>query len=109
MTKQDDEWGPWIEHDGSGLPLCVVARTIEVKAITNHGEPQSQIGYVDPQRLHHEVYRAWNWSFYAKESLDGTFGYSKIIRYRIRKPRALIEMIERAESLPQTKPQEVDA
>jgi hypothetical protein len=71
------EWGDWIEHDGKGCP-CVGM-------------------YV---RVVHEFWES-QWEGVAKggPSWDWDSDYERIIRYRIRRPRALLDMIDRAAEL----------
>lgn len=77
----DDQWGPWIDHDGKGCPCVgqyvhvVFEYGLEIIAIAG-----SQTG------------NSWNWS--------NAPLWLPIIRYRVRKPRALIELIEMVENLP---------
>jgi hypothetical protein len=83
-----DEWGPWIEHDGSGCP-CVgmwVHRIYGRPGLdTVDGKTKSEkIGLVMNAQS-----GCWRWSN----------GFSPVIRYRIRKPRALQQMIDRAAKL----------
>lgn len=66
------EWGPWIEHDGKGCPCrgeyvhIVYEDQIEFCGIAGSGEYGG---------------KSWDWSN------AGLF--SRVIRYRIRKPRGL--------------------
>jgi len=90
----DEEWGPWIEHDGAGCPC--VGMWVRAQGIPKPGE-----NIVDYEFLAQD-FAEWYWSLF------GTIGRGqngqrricgKVIRYRIRKPRALIEMIERAREM----------
>lgn len=68
-----DEWGPWIEHDGGPNPLP--AGTI-VQA------------YIEPGKLYGPWITSgepggWDWRM---------LEYQRVIRYRIRKPRALEQL-----------------
>ena len=80
-----EEWTDWIEHDGKGCPC--VGKFAHV--VTDDGREHFCIATMDG--------RSWN-ALYLKS-------HAQIIRYRIRKPRALQELIELAENLPE----EVDA
>ncbi|MBL4766518.1 MAG: hypothetical protein JKY94_02185 [Rhodobacteraceae bacterium] len=77
-----DEWTDWRDHDGKGCPCLGQMVRVEfcggrvLEAIAGSGGGKS-----------------WLWGS----------GYNKILRYRIRKPRALqqlIEMVEMVETLP---------
>lgn len=75
-----DEWGPWIEHDGSGCPckgsFVHVGFALpggEVKAIALNGE-------------------SWFWTtpdYCGATRLKAGKRANPIIRYRIRKPRGM--------------------
>ena len=82
------EWGPWIEHDGRGCPCRGVFVHIEFasgfEAIGVAGSYlKADTPFPDG---------SWNW---ANLLLD------PILRYRIRRPRALRELIELVETLPE--------
>lgn len=87
MTQQD-EWGPWIEHDGSGFP-GPVGGFFQVQI--NRGDKWQGISV----GKYNEHGSAWDWS-----SVDDEFWWKIVIRYRVRKPRALLDMIERIENMP---------
>ena len=75
------EWGPWIEHDGSGCP-CVGEWVTSVSA---NGDVNEHVafGYLDDMEGFIEV-NSWIWSecyMYGRSDW-------RIIRYRIRKPRS---------------------
>ncbi len=95
---QDEEWGPWIEHDGKGCP-CAGAF---VESEDRSGNVQRHIADMAAFRasndgiwlIKHDLTflpSAWVWG-----EVPARF---EIIRYRIRKPRALLDLIERARSL----------
>lgn len=92
-----EEWGPWIEHDGKGCPcLGAWARTERVglnifpSTGTRHAIIEGRI--LEPAN--------WDWSRYG-ELMPGGTSASKILRYRIRKPRALQDLIKLVEELPE--------
>jgi hypothetical protein len=95
--SDNDEWGPWIEHDGLDCPVAkgVIAQTIAISPI--NAEIISIVACV-------EASPNWNWHFFGKRSPEGSL-YRKIIRYRIRKPRGLTIL----EGLLENLPSEVDA
>lgn len=83
--SDDVEWGPWVEHDGKGCP-CV---GVYVHTVRRNGQEQFIIAGarcaalgVDPNGPD----SAWVWG-------GAKPGYDDIIRYRIRKPRALRDLI----------------
>lgn len=100
----NEEWGPWVEHDGKGCPC----RGAFVESETRNGNIQRHIA---------EGSAIWPWGEPAPKStgikgsawewLDAHFP-SDVIRYRIRKPRALIELRDMIADLP-TPAERVDA
>ena len=83
----DECWGPWIEHDGKGEP--VPDGTVVQVAYASGNTPVAQSAAGPWWRG--GGYRSWK---------GVRANYAPIIRYRIRKPRALIELIEMVENLP---------
>ena len=81
-------WTDWILHDGSGCP--VVGRYVEVVCADGHRAE----GVVLPEVLRVPC-SLWIWS-----SICPHHWPLRVSRYRIRKPRALLDIIERAENLP---------
>lgn len=110
MSEECDEWGPWIEHDGNGCPLEVMGQVVEL-----YWRPDMDR---DDTAWRHAVLRvddlfgscsSWHASKYEGtgcfqhwdgKRLDLPGGPHWVDRYRIRKPRALRDLIERVESLP---------
>ena len=89
----DGEWGEWQFHDGMGCP-CVGMWTHRVYGMAGL-DPQD--GTIKSEKIgipRNPKSRSWIW----------TDGYCRVIRYRIRRPRALLDMIERAASLPDLVP-----
>jgi len=90
-----DEWGPWIEHDGKGCPcLGMWAQTERYGKNFVHFSTDGRI--LEPAN--------WDWSRFGERLPCGTV-VSKILRYRIRKPRGLTIL----ESLLADLPERVDA
>jgi len=84
----EDEWGPWIEHDGKGCP-CVGAF---VQSEERCGLVECHIaGSRNPHNRH--TFSAWKWPTCPPERC--------IIRYRIRKPRGLTILHGLLENLPE--------
>lgn len=71
----NDEWGPWIEHDGRGCPLPA-GTIVEVVCEDRFGYRRHEVGRTDG-----ETYSSWDWSFFPE--------LQKIVRYRSKKPRGL--------------------
>lgn len=89
-----EEWGPWIEHDGKGCP-CVgmFVEVVEVHVF--------DLTVCDPRKIIARGGNGWRakpGQLVPHSSRPSCFA-RPIIRYRIRKPRALLEMIERARKL----------
>jgi hypothetical protein len=86
------EWGPWIEHDGKGCP-CIgkyvhVFRKNGREVFSIAGE-QCLAENIDPNGEN----SAWVW-------ISNAPRWDEIVRYRIRKPRALIELRDMIADLP---------
>lgn len=92
MTEQNEEWGPWIEHDGKGCPLPfgsvaeVTEKANEDGDSWNAGDERTGVVVVSSQMI-----EPW----YRGQSV------ADIIRYRIRKPRALSKLQEMIRNLPE--------
>lgn len=90
-----EEWGPWIEHDGRGCPLPsgTVVQVVFEEAPGDYTRPL--VGVVQANGGY-----SWDWRLWGKLAPDGTGIVSRIIRYRVRKPRALAQLRDMVESLP---------
>lgn len=94
----DSEWGPWIEHDGSGCPIgpgvhCQVqwADGMAVEC-TNYGQSARQAGIEKSRPYNGPRYKSsWTWT--------ATGTKIPVARYRIRRPRALQSLIDLVENL----------
>jgi len=83
MTEQQSEWGPWIQHDGKGCP-CVGAYA----EVDHFSELLGlKTGLILP-------------SVVGEIGWDGRPSDSNVIRFRIRKPRALLDLIQMIADLP---------
>ncbi len=90
-----DEWGPWIEHDGKGCPVrgqwvqretrsgCISEGRAEMQCVSAKTNEPRPYNPRNPSR--------WVWGAVQPQN--------EIIRYRIRKPRALLDLIERVREL----------
>ena len=89
-----EEWGPWIEHDGKG---CPVIKGITVEAVFSQpfGEEIRQ-GVAGS-----DGGASWLWR---KIRYVGIVCYdtrsAPIIRYRVRRPKAMQQLIQMVENLP---------
>jgi hypothetical protein len=93
MTDKED-WGPWQVHDGKGCPVPL-GTIIQMEAVSASGAKERLIVVVRNSAM-----RLW--------VNPNVHGFS-IIRYRIRKPRALMDLIELVENLPAPVGPKVDA
>ena len=92
MTAPQEEWGPWIEHDGKGCPC--VGNVAHIR----YEDGDEWIGLCGAGGAATSLYGdtletgdgSWNWhpDFY------------KLVEYRIRKPRALLDLIQLIADLP---------
>ena len=74
-SGSNEEWGPWVLHDGKGCPLKpgVIA---DVVSKDRFGFEMRTVAVVEGGS-----YSSWNWDFYPE--------LKKIVRYREKKPRGL--------------------
>lgn len=86
-----EEWTDWIEHDGRGTPPDVIGNFVHMI-----GTEAWVMGMV------RKPYAPFDWSNFCKPIPGKSSVYDKIIRYRIRKPRALLDLIDLVENLPET-------
>jgi hypothetical protein len=89
-----EEWGPWVDHDGSGVPAPV--GTIAHRVFTDGREWVAPIGavrctprggYSGPLYI-----SSWDWS--------APGSHRPILRYRLRRPPAVQLLVDIAETLP---------
>lgn len=85
MTNED--WGPWIEHDGSGCPSPGSYGQI-VKSCCGYGFFSNGKEEVIIEEVFRPDMSSWDWGNFLLPSKKGGC-VSKVIRYRIRKPRGL--------------------
>jgi len=93
MTAPQDEWTEWFHHDGKGCPC--VGKYVHVE-YRNKIDPNRWIGTIN------DIISECEAQFIALGSGSWFWvtGYNPIIRYRIRKPRALLELIQLIADLP---------
>ncbi len=108
--SDEGEWGPWIEHDGAE-PVLPPQAVLDLE-VSSHGDVPA------PGVTTSQTRPGWFWRW--KTVRVGWFkavrrrvcddpAYAPIIRYRIRKPRALLQLIDMVENRPAPTPGKVDA
>lgn len=95
--ENDDDWGPWIEHDGSGFPVPIgtlVHRVFDNEVDFIGGKDASPTReIIDPLRQSEEG--SWDWSKSRRCHL-GTI--PRVVRYRIRRSAAFKSLQKIAET-----------
>jgi hypothetical protein len=91
-----DDWGPWIEHDGlfpthlANMPAGTVVELVysgQGQKTDGKGIGTGFPGWYWRKRL------VWiGWLTFEERLVCATAGYAPIIRYRMRKPRALAQI-----------------
>lgn len=100
-----EEWGPWIDHDGKGCPIAKGTpgegelrdgRVVFFRALcgSTRGGPDVVACYREGS--------AWVWG-------SSLLTSDEVVRYRIRRPKALQQLIQMVENLPAHKPTYEDA
>ncbi len=94
-----DDWGPWVEHDGKGMPDHIVGVPCECYFL--HSGADLTPGSAGPDG------DSWHWM--VRHGVPECFGVADpIIRYRIRKPRGMKVLENILAELPNT-PEKVGA
>ncbi len=84
-----EEWGPWINHDGSGCPVPVGTYIHAIEINCNHKTDEKE-GWLSPKGY---MSKCW--------VMKDPYGpMTQILRYRIRKPKGLT-ILQRIASQPQ--------
>lgn len=91
MGEPREEWSPWVDHDGTDCPL---PDGVFVEMMLANGELRAGI-VAHATSLGLNCCNCWIWEDCA---FFGIPDY-RVLRYRLRKPRALIALREMAESL----------
>lgn len=87
-----DEWGPWVEHDGSGCPPEVqIGRRIQAITRNRHLRDTMHDGVV-----HQGVVDCPSWA--AKDPFGS---WEMVVRYRLRRPPAIQRLVDLVEGLPE--------
>ena len=91
-----EEWGPWIEHDGKGCPVAKgtpgEAELRDGRVVFFRALCGSTRGGPDVVACSSEG-SAWVWG-------SSLLTSDEVVRYRIRRPRSLLRLIEMVENLP---------
>lgn len=95
MTDNTEEWGPWLEHDGSGCPC--IGMVIEARWLTPFGE--SMRCHTGERFFSAIGGQSWFWTLFDGKPVCTEQPWKPIIRYRVKRPRALLSMIEEAKKL----------
>jgi len=74
-----EAWGPWIGHDGGGVPVAE-GTWCQVETKDGHILEDRSHGPIGPGET-----SLWIWS-----TIPSRFWFMAIIRYRVRKPRGLV-------------------
>jgi hypothetical protein len=91
-----EDWGPWIEHDGKGCPLPV-------------GTAYSAFDvWADGHEEYFEAFAgerggfSWDWQWSLGSPPGHKYAATRIVRYRVRKPRGLTILEGLLSDLPET-------
>ena len=100
-----EEWGPWIEHDGAEPSIPNLAR-FECRFTDGLGKLVFAEGAEIDTSTFPGFFWRWKtvragWFRSERKRVCDNPAYAPIIRYRIRKPRALLELINLVENLPE--------
>lgn len=94
--SNDAEWGPWVEHDGRGVPHAVRGKLVRAEFESSPGCFSIGEGIAGSGSG-----LSWDWSLWS--TVDPTDGFliPRIIRYRVRKPKGLTILEQIVASPPQ--------
>lgn len=87
-----EEWGPLVFHCGDDMPRCPCPG-MWIKAVGGHGGKYEGLSHAEKLDPH------WAWHD----------EFEPIVAYRIRRPRALLQLIEMVKNLPAPAQPRVDA
>jgi len=110
MMQDSEEWGPWIEHDGKGCPAECIGKFLLIELrLAAHDEDGGKPGDINYNELFccegmaglPEWYTE-NFGQIVECNFRGVmYACCEIIRYRIRKPRAMKQINALLQDLPQ--------
>ena len=83
----DDDWEPWVEHDGKGCPDSIAGKWIQV--VAEHGPKGILAGQIETQEgVADPCHAEWDWKNFGILAPIGVY-VARILRYRVRKPKGL--------------------
>ena len=88
----NEEWGPWIEHDGKGCP--VVGQYIQCETDRDIHKMPDHVRLLK-SRLVEYIPRKTD-----SASWIGKAGFAQVLRYRVRKPKGLTMLEQLLQNLP---------
>lgn len=93
-----EEWGPWIEHDGLSCPVMPgqICHVVNADGGDEIGTPETDLNACPPGCSTNWIWAtldAWQWEW-------------RIVRYRIRKPRGLQILETLLNDLPEPAPRQ---
>lgn len=97
--SEDEAWGPWIEHTGRGAPNLPEGTHILAQYETPGEIPQKYAGISCDYPSWHWRWKRVGWFRREYRRVCDEPAYAPLIRYRIRKPRALTMLREIAEGI----------
>jgi hypothetical protein len=95
MGDQKEHWGPWITHDGRGIPVPV--GTI-VHVVGHRGSESVARCEIREEDVPRDLTTAWHWATWGQENIRR---HERVVRYRVRKPRGLVMLEGLLEALDQ--------
>lgn len=102
----NEEWGPWIDHDGKGQPIS--DGTIYQAELEGKTERWRNSGIILSMSGNRVIIinvakgqKSWDWSNFNTICFEGSVGrIPKVIRYRVKKPKGLTMLEELLQNLP---------
>lgn len=98
------DWGPWIEHDGKGCPVSI-GYVVQARWLATNSGNRYQKGDTGLTRIVQVTdavvqHLAWDWRNEGKV-FGGKRCSGRFTAYRIRRPKALEELIRLAQEFPE--------
>lgn len=84
----DEQWGPWVNHNGLGCPEEVIGRMTQCEGI------RDKLVFLFRDCPAHRNWLGWFSATYGKPVPDGSGTWDSVIRYRVRKPRGMSRLEE---------------
>jgi len=105
--SDDAQWGPWIDHDGKGLPVPICTLGEAMLRSNRVFSFYAGCGFISGGRhflADSKHGSAWVWG-----SAPPLYRCYEVVRYRIRKRCSLRDLIELVENLPAPERERSDA